>query len=302
MWFKPVLHSVSYAGVWPGHSRLDVDSFLSKAVELGYKSVALVAKQPHVSPLAYDASARRALRSRIEELGLELAALMGYTDFTAGIEKPGIPCAEMNAAYVSVLSQLAADLGTTRLRIFTGYERDGVAYDVQYTELVKGLRLAAREAARYGITLLLQNHHDLAAHHDQLVWLLNEVAEPNVKAAFDAWAPCLLGLTGEAMEEAVEKIGPWIGWTTVADYVRHPRFKHDLQLVNYTRQTMDLIRAVPAGRGIVDYAAFFRGLKSAGFAGHVAYEMCAVLDGGGSIENLDRTGKIFLEFLAGMES
>jgi sugar phosphate isomerase/epimerase len=104
------------------------------------------------------------------------------------------------------------------------------------------------------------------------------------------------------MEEAVEKIGPWIGWTTVADYVRHPRFKHDLQLVNYTRQTMDLIRAVPAGRGIVDYAAFFRGLKSTGFSGHVAYEMCAVLDGGGSMENLDRTGRIFLEFLADMES
>src|SRR5689334_2754299 len=68
--FTPVLHSVSYASAWPGHSFLDVDAFLNKAVELGYRSIALVAKRPHVSPLDYDEAARRKLRTRIEELGL----------------------------------------------------------------------------------------------------------------------------------------------------------------------------------------------------------------------------------------
>ena len=110
--FTPVLHSVSYASAWPGHSFLDVDAFLNKAVELGYRSIALVAKRPHVSPLDYDEAARRKLRTRIEELGLELAAMMGYSDFTAGLEHPGIPSAEMNAAYVGVVAKLAADLGT----------------------------------------------------------------------------------------------------------------------------------------------------------------------------------------------
>ena len=61
----PVLHSVSYAGAWPGHSLLDVDAFLAKAVELGFGSVALVAKRPHVSPLDYDAAARKRLRDRL---------------------------------------------------------------------------------------------------------------------------------------------------------------------------------------------------------------------------------------------
>ena len=32
---------------------------------------------------------------------------MGYTDFTAGLERPGIPAAEMNAAYVEALCRLA---------------------------------------------------------------------------------------------------------------------------------------------------------------------------------------------------
>jgi sugar phosphate isomerase/epimerase len=298
MTYIPVLHSVSYAGAWPGHSLLGVDSFLEKAVELGFQSVALVAKRPHVSPFDYDAAARRELKSRIRSLGLELAALMGYTDFTAGIERPGIPSGEMNAGYVEVLAQLAADLETPRLRIFTGYERPGVSYDSQYVELVKGLRLASKAAAKYGVTLLVQNHHDIAVHHDQMAWLLAEVGEPNCKAAFDAWAPFLQGLSGQAMIDAVKAMGPWIAWTTVADYVIHPRFQYDAQLVNYVRQESDLVRAVPAGQGRVDYAAFFQGLRAAGYSGHVAYEMCAVLEGGGSVENLDRTARVFLEFLS----
>jgi len=298
MRYVPVLHSVSYAGAWPGHSLLEVDAFLRKAVELGYPAVALVAKRPHVSPLDYDAGARQALKRRIRELGLELAALMGYTDFTAGLERPGIPSAEMNAAYVEALCRLAADLETPRLRIFTGYERAGVPYDTQWGELVKGLKLAARQAASYGVTLLLQNHHDLAAHHAQLMWLLQEAGEPNLKLAFDAWAPFLQGLAGAALREAVEAVGPWMAWTTVADYVVHPRYRYEPQLVNYVRQPPDLVRAVPPGEGVVDYAAFFEGLRNAGYQGYVAYEMCAVLAGGGSIENLDRTARRFLEFLA----
>ncbi len=297
MKYVPVLHSVSYAGAWPGHSLLGVEAFLEKAVELGYPAVALVAKRPHVSPLDYDAGARQALKQRIRELGLELAALMGYTDFTAGLERPGIPAAEMNAAYVEALCRLAADLDTTRLRIFTGYERANVPYNAQWGELVRGIRLAARQAARYGVTLLLQNHHDLAAHHEQLLWLLREAGEPNIKLAFDAWSPFLQGLSGAALREAVEAVGPWIAWTTVADYVVHPRYRYEPQLVNYVRQQPDVVRAVPPGDGLVDYAAFFEGLRNVGYQGHVAYEMCAVLEGGGSLENLDRTARRFLEFL-----
>src|SRR5438067_1820768 len=181
--FTPVLHSISYAGAWPGQASLDVDQFLLKAVELGYRSVALVGKRPHVTPLDYDDDARRRLRNRLEELGLELAAVMGYSDFTAGLDHPGIPAAEMNAAYVGVLAKLTADLGAKRLRIFTGYQRAGISYDAQYNEIVKGLRMAGREAERYGVVLAVQNHHDIACHHDQLAWLMDEVGHPNVRLA-----------------------------------------------------------------------------------------------------------------------
>lgn len=295
--YTPVLHSVSYAAAWPGHSLLDVDSFLAKAVDLGYRSVALVAKRPHVSPLDYDDAARKRLRARIAELELDLAALMGYSDFTASLAHPGIPSAEMNAAYVGVLARLAADLGAPRLRIFTGYLVPGISYDAQYGEVVRGLRMAAKEAARYGVTLILQNHHDIAAHHDQFVWLLRDVNEPNLKAAFDAWAPYLQGVSGESLVHAVEQVGPWLEFTTIADYVVQPRFRYDAERVNYTPDGPPLVRAVPAGTGQVDYQAFFSGLRNIGYRGPVAYEMCAVLQGGGSIENLDKTARLFLKYM-----
>jgi sugar phosphate isomerase/epimerase len=297
--YIPVLHSVSYSGAWPGQSRLEVDAFLLKAVELGFQQVALVAKQPHVSPLDYDQDARKALRARLRELGLTLAALMGYTDFTAGMERAGIPSAEMNATYVGTLAKLAQDLDTPRLRIFTGYQRQGISYDSQYLELVKGLRMSARESARYGVRLVLQNHHDLACHHDQLVWLIQEVNEPNLKLAFDAWAPYLQGVTGDDLVNAVKRAGPWLEFTTVADYQVQPRFRYDPERVNYVAEPPAVVRAVAPGAGQVDYPSFFRGLEEIGYRGPVAYEMCAMLQGGGSIENLDRTARAFLQFLDG---
>jgi sugar phosphate isomerase/epimerase len=293
---KTCLHSVSYAGVWRGQARLSVEEFLDKAKQLGFDGVILMAKRPHVSPLDYDADARKALRRKIEDLGLELVCLAGYTDFTAGFDKADIPNMEIQTAYVSELARLAHDLGTDMVRIFTGYERPGVPFDKQYALVVEGLRLAGKQVAQYGVTLAVQNHHDIASHHEMMYWLLKEVNMPNVKAAFDVWTPTLQGLSSEQIREAVLKMKPFIVHTTAAQYVRLPRFHYEHDFTNFT-QDQTLIRAVPIDRGIIDYKTFFNALKEIGYQGYVAYEMCAVLEGGGDIENLDRTAKKFLEYV-----
>ena len=292
---KTCLHSVSYAGFWRGQARLGVDEFLLKAKRLGFDGVMLMAKRPHVSLLDYDAAARKKLRRRIKDLGLELVCLAGYTDFTAGVDKAGIPNGEIQACYVSELAELAADLGTDMVRIFTGYERPGVPFAKQYAMVVEGLKLSGQKAARFGVTLAVQNHHDIAVHHDMMYWLLKEVDLPNVKAAFDAWSPTLEGLTPEQIRAAILKMKPFIVHTTAADYVRLPRYRYDSSLTNYM-QSETLIRAVPMGKGIIDYETFFNTLKEIGYQGYLAYEMCEVLEGGGDIENLDKTAKEFLKY------
>jgi sugar phosphate isomerase/epimerase len=297
---KTCLHSVSYSGVWRGQAKLTVDEFLTKAKRLGFDGVMLMAKRPHVSPLDYDADARRQLRRKIENLGLELVCLAGYTDFTAGVDEPGVPNVEIQASYVGQLAELARDLGTDMVRIFTGYQRPDIPFDKQYAMVLQGLRLAGKEAAKYDVTLAVQNHHDIAVHHDTMYWLLKEVNLPNVKAAFDAWAPALQGLDSDQMRAAVLKMKPFIVHTTAADYVRLPQYYLEHNLTNFLERDT-LIRAVPMGRGIVDYESFFRALKQIGYQGYIAYEMCEVLDGGGHVENLDKTAKTFLKYMKEFE-
>ncbi len=297
---KPCLHSVSYAGVWRGQTQLTVDEFLVKAKELGFDSVMLVAKRPHVSPVDYDDDARKKLKARMAELGLKLVALAGYTDFTAGVDKPGIPNVEIQATYVGEVAKLARDLGTDMVRVFTGYERPGIPYDRQYAMVLEGLKLAGKKAAEHGVTLVVQNHHDIALHHDAMYWLLKEVNMPNVQAGWDAWSPTLEGLSTEQIRESVLKMKPFIVHTIAADYVRQPRYTYTHELTNYLKHD-DVLRAVPMGEGIIDYKTFFGALRDIGYQGYIAYEMCEVLDGGGSVENLDRTARKFLNYLKEFE-
>lgn len=293
---KTCLHSVSYLGIWRGQTPLSVDEFLVIAKELGYEGVMLVAKRPHVSPHDYDKAARARLKAKIDSLGLTLVGLAGYTDFTAGIDKPGIPNAEIQATWVGEIAELAKDLGTDMVRIFTGYERPNVPYDKQYAEVVAGLKMAGKLAAEHGVTLAVQNHHDIALHHDAMYWLLKEVNMPNVLAGWDAWSPVLEGLTPEQQRESILKMKPFIINTIVADYVTHPRFTYVNNLTNYQAE-QPVMRAVPVGQGIIDYKNWMNTLKEIGYQGWVVYEMCEVLDGGGSIENLDKTAKIFLDYM-----
>jgi sugar phosphate isomerase/epimerase len=296
--FKTALHSVSYAGVWTGQARLSLPDFLRKAKSLGFEAVMLMAKRPHLSVLDHDAKSCEELRLLLRDLHLKVACLAGYNDFTLGSERPDIPVREMQVLYLRELARLAQELDCPLIRVFTSYDDLRTPYDQQWTTTVAALKECAREAARFGVTIGVQNHHDTAVHFETMFDLLEEIAEPNCKAMFDAWAPALHGMD---LEAAVLKMAPYIVHTTVADYVRRPRFHYQPALINYARAP-DSIRAVPMGEGFIDYRAFFKALHKVGYQGYVAYEMCSYLKGGGSETNLDRCARQFLEYMASLKS
>lgn len=287
------MHSVSYAGVWPGQVRLTLDEFLDKAAKLGFDGVMLMAKRPHLSLLDFAEAGRTRLRDRLARLKLQLTCIAGYTDFCLGGERPDIPTREMQILYVTELARMARDLNCRLIRVFTGYGYPGVSLDQSWAWCVEGLRECARRAAEFGVTIGVQNHHDTAAHFESMADLLEDIGEPNCKAMYDAWAPAL---HGSDLVAGVRKLAPHIVHTTVADYVRRPQFSYVPQLVNYMRET-DAVRAVPMGDGFIDYRSFFAALKKAGYRGAVAYEMCSPLRGGGREANLDRCAKQFLQYM-----
>ena len=160
--------------------------------------------------------------------------------------------------------------------------------------MVDSLREAARRADDHGITLAVQNHHDVGVHTNALMELLNDIDRPNCKAAFDAWSPAL---RGEDLFQSAKRIAPHTAMTTNADYVRFPRFRYEPAVVNYARIEPDLVRAVKFGQGFIDYQAFFRGLREGGFDGIANYEMCSPVRGGGALENLDAHSTQYLQWM-----
>ncbi len=289
----PILHSVSYAGVWPGQARLSLYEFLDKAAALGFPAVMLMAKRPHASLLDFDSGERDKLRTALRERGLRCAVLAGYNNFSADAGHGDIPQREIQIHYVTALARLAHDLQAPLVRIFTAYEHPQAPYPVLWQAVVDALGECARRAAPYGVTLAVQNHHDLAAGYEAMFDLLQAVGEPNCRAAFDAWAPFLQGAD---LEAAARKLAPLTCHTTIADYQLRPRYHYRPEVVNYEPRT-PWVQAVPPGEGLIDYRAFLRALREGGYQGGVAYEMCSPLLGGGDVRNLDRCAGRFLDFL-----
>ncbi len=288
-----LLHSISYAGFW-GQTALSVDPFIDKAADLGYDGVMLVAKRPHVSILDYGPRERAALRRRIEARGLSTVCIAGYCNLTGDLEHGEIPHREIQAQYILELARLTSDLGGQVLRVFTGYDNATASYSQQWRLVVDILRECARRASEWDVVIGVQNHHDIAVGYESHYDLIQEIAEPNCRALFDAWAPALQGADITA---AARKLAPLTVHTTVADYQLRPRYKYNAAIVNYEPQS-SLVQAVPMGDGFIDYSGFFAALKEGGFHGSIAYEMCSPVLGGGSVDNLDRYAARFLEYMS----
>lgn len=287
-----LLHSVSYAGLW-GQASLTVEQVVDKAADLGYNGVMLMAKRPHVSPVDYGKKERAALRHHMESRHLVAPVLAGYCNLTADLDHAEVPHREIWVGYLLELARLAHDLGGSVVRVFTGYEHPAADRQRQFQYIAETLKEAASRVADLGLTLAVQNHHDIAVGYESFHDLLTAVHEPNCKAAFDAWAPALQGADILA---AACVMGPLTVHTTLADYQLRPRYKYVPSLVNYQPE-MPYVQAVPMGDGFIDYRGFLAALHGAGFHGAIAYEMCSPLLHGGDLATLDRYAHRFLEYM-----
>lgn len=286
------LFSISYGGLW-GQAALDVRAFARRAADLGYDAVMLAGKRPHLSPLDFDPASAAALRDDLRALNLTCAVVAAYTDLSAAAAAE-VPFVEMQVAYVESLCRLAAGLGAGVVRVFTAYEAPGQSPHAAWQRVTGALREMCDRAAAHGVTIAVQNHHDVAVHTDALLELLHDVGRANCKLGFDAWSPAL---RGEDLYAAARRAAPHTAITTNADYVRLPRFRYRPELVNYEAAGPELVRAVPFGTGCIDYAAFFRGLRDGGFDGPATYEMCSPVRGGGAVENLDEYARTYLRWM-----
>lgn len=302
------LFSISYAGLW-GQAKLDLPAFIAQTAALGYSSVMLAGKRPHLSPLDYrgplapqaeansndadSANRLREVKSLLDRHRLKCGAIAAYVDL-APAAAAEVPFLEMQLAYVESLSAMAAALGAKYVRVFTAYETAGQSPHAAWKLVVQTLQEMCDRAAAYDVTIAIQNHHDLAVHTTAVLELLADIGRPNCKLGFDAWSPFL---RGEDLYESARQAAPHTVMTTNADYIRLPRFRYEPAAVNYSRVSPDLVRAVKFGTGEIDYAAFFRGLTEGGFDGLATYEMCSPIRGGGELANLDAYAAAYVAWM-----
>lgn len=286
------LFSISYAGLW-GQSSLDLKAFFPHAKRLGFDSVMLAGKRPHLSPLDAEEDRLAEMRQELSEAGLRCSVIAAYTDLGA-TGTAEVPFLEMQIAYVESLCRVGAQLGAKYVRVFTGYESPSISPQALWQRCGTAIREMCDRAGALNMTIAIQNHHDLAVHTAALLELLADIDRPNCKLGYDAWSPAL---RGEDLFEAAKSAAAHCVMTTNADYVRLPRYRYRNDVVNYEALQPDLVRAVPFGAGCVDYPAFFAGLREGGFDGIATYEMCSPLRGGGSLENLDRYARAYVKWM-----
>jgi sugar phosphate isomerase/epimerase len=289
---KLSLFSISYAGLW-GQDRLSLPDFIRKASQLGFEAVMIAGKRPHLSPLDADDDELNELRTLLDEARLACAVIAAYTDFS-GAGAAEVPFLEMQIGYVEALARIASRLGAHVVRVFTAYEQPELPTSMIWNRTVTSLRECCDRAAAHGVAIAIQNHHDLAVATDAMLELLSDVDRPNCGLGFDAWSPAL---RGEDLYAAARRAAPRVLITTNADYIRLPRYRSHPDLISYEPVGPDLVRAVPFGDGMIDFAAFFAGLREGGFDGIATYEMCSPLRGGGSLRNLDGSAAKYLAWM-----
>jgi sugar phosphate isomerase/epimerase len=287
-----LLHTVSYAGTWGQHA-LSLEACIDKAADIGFDGVMIMAKRPHFSVLDVSPQRLGGLRDRIAKRALKHVCIAAYTNFTADSAHPDIPHLEYQIHSTAELARAGSEIGASIIRVFTGYEEPGIPFDRQWNRTAAALRELADQCAKYEVMVGVQNHHDIAADYQSLYDLVGEVNHENLRAMFDAWAPALQHVD---LAAAAAKLAPVTIHTTVANYEILPRFRYVPALVNYEQLT-PRTRAVGMREGFIDYATFFDALTAGGFRGTVAYEMCSLLRGGGSEENLDRHAREFIDYM-----
>jgi sugar phosphate isomerase/epimerase len=293
---KVGIHSVSYSGTWGGQAQLSLEEFVRKAAALGFQAVELAAKRPHASPLDMGGKERSAIKALLESVGLPLSCMASYHDFAPFFPHADMAYMEKELVYLDAVLQLTHDLGGSLVRVYTGFEKDGVPYREQWEMCVRGIREGARRAADHGITLGVQNHSCIASHPDSLIDFLKEVDQPNVKVVLDAPYIANLGLP---LRQTVLKFEGMVAHTHLTDYVRRTKYRYVPETVAFEPNGVEMI-AVPVGQGSTDYQEFIAALCETGYDGVLSYEMCSPLVGGGSEENLDRTARETLRVVGEM--
>ena len=182
---------------------LSLDEALSAAKRYGYDGIEprIVSGHKHGVELDADAAKRKEIKQKAADSGIALccvATSCSYAD-------PATSSA--NADETLRCIDLAADVGSPRLRVFGGVIPEGVTRAQATDLLVESLRSVADHAGERGVTVCMETH-DHWCDPAHLAEVMRQVNHPAIAVNWDIMHP--VRAAGATMDCAFETLKPWI--------------------------------------------------------------------------------------------
>jgi sugar phosphate isomerase/epimerase len=227
----------------------NLEQLLSAAREYGYDGIELRinAKHGHGVEPENSEAARAAVRKAFSDSGVAPACIATSCRF-ADPATVDSECASARAAI-----ELAADLGSHRLRVFGGALPDGVERDAATRGVATALASIADFAGKHDVRVCLETHDAWTSPTD-VADVMRAVDHPAIGVTWDVWHPARIN--GLTLDEAYNVLAPWIGHVHIHDGMLRP----------------DMLDHRAMGTGQLDHRRVLQLLSGGGYDGFLSGE------------------------------
>lgn len=280
---KLSLHSVSLSGFFYRGNPVPLEELIPKVKQYGFDGVELMGKRPHANPGDLSIESRRSLRELASSIGLDIAAIAGYNDFSGSDAFKR----ELNILYVKELIKLARDLEAGIVRVFAAGMTD-VDFSTPYHEhwhlCVEAFKEVSRFAEDYGVTLALQNHPPIIESYEDVLDMIEEVGSEALKACIDPELLVWVRDVNPYGEDVLErfktiygKVGNLLVHAHVGDSIERAGKFIIVPGGGGSILKASRIERSPMGTGVFKRIVqpFIEALRSIGYNRYVSYEICS---------------------------
>jgi sugar phosphate isomerase/epimerase len=224
-----------------------LEKIAAEAARLGFEGVELRG-QPgeHIGPDETPES-RAAIRSLFQKQGVEVAAIMGYSNFAGGDDA----VRRQAVAGATAMVKLAAGVGCPVLRVFGGQIGEGASREEGIARVVAGLKAVGAVAQGCGVKLALETHDDWCVGAF-LAEVLARVDSPAVGACWD--------VGNSFFYEPAEKT-----FAAIGARIYHVHFKD-------AAKAEKGVHSMLPGTGQVDMRKALRLLRDGSYRGYLSFE------------------------------
>ena len=189
---------------------LSLDEILALAKKFGYDCVEprIQAGHAHGIDLDMGSAARKQVRRQARDAGVPYCCVATSCRYA----NPDTLRSEVENTRRAI--DLAADIGSRRVRVFGGQIGGGLDRGTAIDQLARALDSVADQARERDVFVCIETHDDWC-DPDHLAQVLDKVDDPYIAANWDIMHPVLRG--GKTMDEAFQILRPWIRHIHVHD-------------------------------------------------------------------------------------